>query len=99
MAQIATKLTQANETGVLHRKEIPDDEPLVMVKVKNSTAEPDGIFKNYYLRVPPRMTRAKEAVAWTFGERKNKYRSMVETWQYDGNQTGSLRAPVLFLIK
>lgn len=37
----------------LLRVEIPGDEPLVMVEVTNSTAEPDGTFRVYHLRVDP----------------------------------------------
>jgi len=37
------------------------------VLVKNSTPEPDGSFKNYVLQVPHTITKADEAVAWTFG--------------------------------
>ncbi|SEL92520.1 DUF6745 domain-containing protein, partial [Paraburkholderia caballeronis] len=33
---------QRDDYGVLYRKELPDDEPLVMVRVLNSTPEPDG---------------------------------------------------------
>lgn len=42
------------------------DEPLVMVKVVNTTPEPDGSYKDYFLRVPPTMETAEQAVAWTF---------------------------------
>ena len=44
-----------------------------VVKVVNSTPEPDGSYKDYYLRVPPHMSTAREAVAWTFGERPESY--------------------------
>lgn len=57
-----------DDYGILYRKTMEDDEDLVMVKVINSTPEPDGTFKEYFLRVPPHMTTAREAVAWTFGE-------------------------------
>lgn len=62
-----------DETGVLYRKEFLNDEPLVMVKVINSTVEPDGSFKSYFLRVPPSMTTAREAVAWTFDMSRESY--------------------------
>ncbi|HUD75311.1 MAG TPA: hypothetical protein VMQ76_09590, partial [Terracidiphilus sp.] len=48
-----------DDYGTLYRKEIPGDEPLVMVKVVNSTIEPDGSFKEYTLRVPPNITTAR----------------------------------------
>jgi hypothetical protein len=63
----------SDETGVLYRKEFPNDEALVMVKVTNSTPEPDGSFKAYFLRVPPNMKTAKEAVAWTFNFEPDGY--------------------------
>lgn len=55
-----------DECGILYSKELEGDEPLVIVKVKNSTPEPDGSYKWYFLRVPPHITTAREAVAWTF---------------------------------
>lgn len=40
---------------------------------QNSTPEPDGTFRDYFLRVPPGMVRAKQAVAWTFGVSEEDY--------------------------
>src|SRR5258708_19796990 len=37
-----------------------------MIEVINRTPEPDSSFKHYWLRVPPTMRTAREAVAWTF---------------------------------
>lgn len=54
-------------------------EPLVLVEVINSTAEPDGSFKRYFLRVPPGIRDADEAVAWTFRLKKEEYHPDVET--------------------
>jgi hypothetical protein len=68
-----------DKSGVLFRKEIPGDEALVMVRVVNSTAEPDGHFKIYYLRVPPTIETARAAVAWTFGIEAKNYKPAVET--------------------
>jgi len=45
-----------------------------MVEVHNSTPEPDGTRKTYYLRVPPTTRTAREAVAWTFGMSGTEYR-------------------------
>ncbi|GAA3885147.1 DUF6745 domain-containing protein [Streptomyces sedi] len=56
-----------DETGVLWRIEQLDDENIVIVEVVNSTPEPDGTRRTYWLRVPPRTRTAREAVAWTFG--------------------------------
>jgi hypothetical protein len=49
------------------------DEVINFIEVVNSTPESDGSFKNYFLRVPPGMKTAKEAVAWTFGKQTNEY--------------------------
>ena len=65
--------------GELFKKEIKDDESLVMVKVINSTINQDGRRNEYFLRVPPNMKRAKQAVAWTFGIDEDKYNPIVET--------------------
>jgi hypothetical protein len=55
--------------------EIPKifEEPTLYVKVVNSTAEPDGSFKNYFLCVPPNMKTCVEAVAWTNYMKADKY--------------------------
>lgn len=55
------------------------DESLVMVEVTNSTPEPDGTRKTYFLRVPPLIRKARDAVAWTFGLDGTEYEPQVET--------------------
>lgn len=69
----------ADETGTLYRCALVGDEPLVMVSVLNSTPEPDQPRKQYMLRVPPDMTTAREAVAWTFSLNANEYEPAIET--------------------
>ncbi|MEU9127121.1 DUF6745 domain-containing protein [Kitasatospora sp. NPDC048540] len=66
-------------TGVLWRIQLPDDEPVVMVEVVNSTAESDGTFRTYWLRVPPSTRTARAGVAWTFGVPEQEYRPQRET--------------------
>ncbi|WP_416957435.1 DUF6745 domain-containing protein [Streptomyces sp. Agncl-13] len=56
-----------DETGTLWRIDLTDDEPVVMVEVLNSTPEPDGTHRTYWLRVPPSTRTARAGVAWTFG--------------------------------
>ena len=68
-----------DDFGILYRKEFPEDQSLVMVKVVNSTPEPDGSFKDYFLRVPPSMERARQAVAWTFGKAEDEYAPASQT--------------------
>lgn len=50
----AVKLCE-DEFGELYKTDIDGDEPLVMVKVMNSTPEPGGSFKAYFLRVHPEL--------------------------------------------
>jgi hypothetical protein len=69
----------ADETGVLWRLPIDGDEPLVMVEVTNSTPELDGSSRRYWLRVPPDIRSAREAVAWTFGVAPDEYRPLRQT--------------------
>ena len=70
---------QRDARGELWRAELADDEPLVMVRVVNRTPEPDGSHREYWLRVPPTMQTAREAVAWTFGKRPASYAPLRET--------------------
>ncbi len=70
---------QKDERGELYRKESGIDEPLVFVRVENSTPESDGSRKPYFLRVPPAAKTAREAVAWTFGLGPGEYRPIQET--------------------
>ena len=56
-----------SEWGKLWHANLPsEDEPLCLVEVINSTPELDGTYKTYFLRVPPGMETAHDAVAWTF---------------------------------
>ncbi|MDX3098575.1 hypothetical protein PV703_27890 [Streptomyces sp. ME01-24h] len=70
---------QRDAAGVLWRIELEGDEPLVMVEVVNSTPEPDGTHRTYWLRVPPRTRTAREGVAWTFGLEEADYEPERET--------------------
>jgi hypothetical protein len=73
------KHTPEHHTVRLYRAELGEDEPLVMVEVTNSTPEPDGEWKRYMLRVPPRVQTAREAVAWTFGTTADDYAPSMQT--------------------
>ncbi|MEU3300026.1 DUF6745 domain-containing protein [Streptomyces sp. NPDC006678] len=68
-----------DETGVLWRIALDDDEDVTMVEVVNSTPEPDGTHKTYWLRVPPTTGTAKEGVAWTFGLDAGAYAPLRQT--------------------
>jgi len=43
------------------------------------TSEPDGSHKCYFLRVPPTMRTAREAVAWTYGLTAEAYLPLMRT--------------------
>ncbi len=60
--------------GTLYRMELPGDEPLVMVKV---TCPSTG--RKYFLRVPPTVRTAREAIAWTFDMQPRAYKPVNET--------------------
>ncbi len=63
-----TELVAQDDFGKLWRTELDiDGEPLHVVEVVNSTPDPDGSYRRYFLRVPPASRTAREAVAWTFG--------------------------------
>lgn len=70
---------QRDDWGTLWRAPTFDDEPVVMVHVLNATPEPDGSFKDYFLRVPPEVTSARQAVAWTFAATEDSYEPQVQT--------------------
>jgi hypothetical protein len=79
LIDIGAKREQADDFGELYRVARPGDSDLVMVRVINSTAESDGTFKRYMLRVPPTVKSAHEGVAWTWGARKTQYAPALET--------------------
>jgi hypothetical protein len=68
-----------DEFGTLYVKRVDASEPIAMVRVTNSTPESDGTYKEYFLRVPPTVTTAREAVAWTFNLDSEDYNPGVET--------------------
>ena len=56
-----------DDMGTLRRLELPAGEPFAVVEVLDSTPQPDGSCRRYFLRVPPHVQTPREAVAWTFG--------------------------------
>lgn len=76
------KLVETDAFGELYEKDFAPDatwEKLRFVKVKNSTAEPDGTFRDYFLRVPPNAKTPREGIAWTFNMAAKDYAPGVET--------------------
>jgi len=71
---------QEDETGALYKlRGGPWGDSIALVGVVNSTAEPDGTFKRYFLRVPPDTTSAREGVAWTFQLSTDEYSPLIES--------------------
>ena len=79
LREIGARAIDRSDYGTLYRAELADDEPLVVVEVENSTPEPDGTRKMYFLRVPPAIETAREAVAWTFGVSAKEYDLQAQT--------------------
>lgn len=80
LRQTLAEVVDRDNYGVLYRKTQPRrDEPLMVVEVTNSTRNSDGTYSTYFLRVPPTMRRAKEAVAWTFGLSEDDYHIDIES--------------------
>jgi hypothetical protein len=51
----AERLDHDGLFGTLWRREMPGDEPILMLEVVNRTPEPDGSCKHYWLRVHPEL--------------------------------------------
>jgi hypothetical protein len=68
-----------DDTGTLWRCRLRGDEPLMMVEVVNATPEPDGSARTYWLRVPPAMRTARQAVAWTFNLDEGDYQPQAQS--------------------
>ncbi len=79
LRETSAGIKDQTEFGTLYLKQLPGDEPIALVRVKNSTAEPDGSYKEYFLRVPPTMKTVQEAVAWTFFLKPDQYDPSIET--------------------
>ncbi|MFC4052279.1 DUF6745 domain-containing protein [Actinomadura syzygii] len=79
LAETGARPVHRDETGVLWSIDLPGDESVVMVEVVNSTPEPDGTHRTYYLRVPPDTRTARAGVAWTFGVDETDYHPEKQT--------------------
>ena len=81
----AERLDHDERYGTLWRRRfrgnefVQGDEPIVMIEMVKRTPEPDGSFKRYWLRVPPKTRTAREAVAWTFNMPAERYAPEIET--------------------
>lgn len=64
-----------DDFGTLYRVNVPDDEPVMYVKVVNSTPEPDGSYRDYWIRVDPN----------AYGGIKTAQAAVASTWRYRNN--------------
>lgn len=78
MLDVGAQITHSDECGELYTFQL-DNETMKMVKVLNSTIEPDGSRREYFLRVPPDTSTAKQGVAWTFSMDEAEYKPKIET--------------------
>lgn len=73
------KTIHKDDYGELIEKQLVSGVRARALKLKNSTPEPDGSFKDYILSVPPNIQRAKEGVAWTYGETEEDFHVTAES--------------------
>jgi hypothetical protein len=80
LQETGAEKVQSDDCGALYvRQSSFRPEPVVFVCVRNSTPEPDGHYRQYFIRVPPNTRTAREAVAWTFGLSPDEYKPWRET--------------------
>lgn len=73
-------LTFSESGGMrLLRAETEQGEPVVMVGMLNGLPEADGNNISYGIRVPPHITDAREAAAWTFSMEAQDYAPTIES--------------------
>lgn len=71
LVEAATLLDEQHPQDVprpnrLYKVELEEDEPMVFLELVNSSKEPDGTHKDYYLRVPPDTKTVKDGIGWSF---------------------------------
>ena len=70
--------TNAQSGAVLYKFEVPNDEACQFIRVLDGSIR-QGRRQEYFLRVPPAMKTAHEAVAWTFKKKEKEYNPAIET--------------------
>ena len=80
LRDLGAKVVDEDSFGRLYVAANPTGgEPLVVVRVVTRTAEPNGTHRHYFLRVPPAIQKAKDAVAWTFDIDPESYAPWTES--------------------
>jgi hypothetical protein len=80
LADDTVTILDESKFGVLYSCIVPYEiEPLVMLQVKDSVAETNGSCREHFIRVPPYMKSAHEAIAWSFFLSPQQYHPKVES--------------------
>jgi hypothetical protein len=81
VSDLSAERVHHDDTGTLWRKDLGDDRPpITLVEVLDGTPDAvSGERRRYWLRVPPEMQTARQAVAWSFYETPESYTPEVET--------------------
>jgi hypothetical protein len=80
LCKLGKLVDQDARFGTLWRLEAAaTSEAVVIVEVVDATVLKNGRRKQYFLRVPPFVSSAREAVAWTFDVPPDRYEPQVET--------------------
>jgi len=74
--ELGGRFIDAGTRGVLYEVELPEDPEHV---ARYLQVQDPSTGRVYYLRVPPEIATAEEAVAWTFGLAAGEYRPAQET--------------------
>jgi hypothetical protein len=74
--ELGGTVLDAGPRGTLYEVDLPDDPEEVAYYVQVQDA---STARQYYLRVPPTILTAEEAVAWTFGLNTDEYRPAQES--------------------
>jgi hypothetical protein len=87
---IGAKPVAEDSYGILYHAPALDGEreKFAMIAVVNSTPEPDGSYKNYYLRVSPRANTPTEAVAQSF---RMDNQGGVQDWRIQSQKMGDMK--------
>ncbi len=79
MQDAGALLWHKDEFGELFWRSQHQQSPVLAVRVRNKTLEIDGSCKEHWIRVPPHIATAREAVAWTFAMEERDYQPTIET--------------------
>src|SRR3990172_7694069 len=76
-AQVLDEDQDRHGLRTLFKFDLEGDEPLVMIRVH--CVRKDGVIDTYFLRIDPKHTTCKKAIASTFKKQQNNYRPIVES--------------------